>query len=245
MDVYLEAQEWLRLDRNTVTRAEISGLLAEDNVDELKRRLHPRISFGTAGLRARDEAGFARINTLTVIQTTQGLAAHIIASNPQRTCFKALIGYDGRHKSKKFAELAAASFLAKGFVVELYESEVHTPLVAFGVRLQRADVGVMVTASHNPPGDNGYKVYGHNGTQINAPEDTAIASAILSNLEPLVWELDRKQLQPDPLISVCNSYYDHLSRIVELPLLDLPVVYTPLHVLSAHPSSFSIADPIF
>ena len=228
MDVHDLAQEWLRLDKDPGTRAEISQLVAEGAEDELRQRLESRITFGTAGARARDEAGFARINSLTVIQITQGLAAHLQKSKPPTAKLRVLIGYDGRRNSRRYASYAAAAFVAKDIQVYLFSNGVHTPLVAFGVRMLQAHAGVMITASHNPAADNGYKVYTANGTQIN--EDAPlIASEILKCLEPLAWDLDYTRLLPDPFASVCASYYQSVAEAVCLPSLNSPVVYTPLH----------------
>ena len=94
------------------------------------------------------QAGFARINCLTVIQTTQGLAEHVQQHIEGALQLKAVVGYDGRRNSKRFAELAATIFLEKGFQVIWFDDVVHTPLVPFAVKTRRAAVGVMITASH-------------------------------------------------------------------------------------------------
>ena len=159
-------QEWLRLDRDEATRAEILNLVKQQNVKVLETLLTSRLTFGTAGLRARMGAGFSRLNSLTIIQTTQGLAQYLLEQQGTSAASAGVvIGYDGRHNSKKFAELAAAAFIAKGFRVLWYEDLVHTPMVPFAVKELQAAAGVMVTASHNPKQDNGYKVYGSNACQ--------------------------------------------------------------------------------
>ena len=159
-------REWLRLDKDEATRTEILELVKQDNVKELKIRLGSRLAFGTAGLRARMGAGFSRLNSLTIIQTSQGLAQYLLEEEKALAATAGVvIGYDARHNSKKFAELAAAAFIAKGIRVLWYEDLVHTPMVPFAVKQFHAAAGVMITASHNPKLDNGYKVYGSNACQ--------------------------------------------------------------------------------
>ena len=181
------------------------------------------------------QAGFARLNSLTVIQTSQGLAEHLLKTDAGAAAKGIVIGYDARHNSKKFAELTAAAFVAKGMNVLWYEDLVHTPMVPYGVKNLGAVAGVMVTASHNPAQDNGYKVYGSNGCQINSPEDSAIAASILRNLEPVTWDV--RQLQSSPLLRpvlplMKAKYLQEVCDFVEKYLKATSVpsfVYTPLH----------------
>jgi phosphoglucomutase len=150
--------EWLRLDPNPETRNEIQGLW--DNVDEmeLERRLRTRIEFGTAGLRGRMEAGWSRMNDLIIIQTSQGLAEYVSLHVREARSRGIVVGHDHRHHSDHWAHLTAQVFIAEGFRVYLLKGNVHTPLVPFSVKHLRAACGVMITASHNPKHDNGYKV---------------------------------------------------------------------------------------
>ena len=159
-------REWLRLDKDEATRDEILGLVKQDNVKELEKLLGSRLTFGTAGLRARMGAGFSRLNSLTIIQTSQGLAQYLLEQGGASVVTAGVvIGYDARHNSKKFGELAAAAFIAKGIRVFWFEDLVHTPMVPFAVKHFHAAAGIMITASHNPKQDNGYKVYGSNACQ--------------------------------------------------------------------------------
>ena len=205
------------------------------------------ISFGTAGLRARMEAGFSRMNCLTVIQTSQGLARYMLESNDNARSMGVVIGYDERHRSELFAQHTAAVFEAKGFKVYWYERSVHTPLVPFAVQTLGACVGIMITASHNPAADNGYKVYGRNGCQINAPVDASIAAAILKNLEPVTWDVIDwenpsivKPLYPSSLHHECgleHFYYRTLMYMIDQKEKYRPLsrfVYTPLHGVGLH-----------
>ena len=158
------AERWLSLDRDEHTRKEIEDLLMANDEAELERKLRRRIAFGTAGLRASMESGFSYMNSVTVLQASQGLGQYIIDQLQQypangETVTSVVIGYDARYNSEKFARLAAAAFLAKGFLVYWFGRLVHTPMVPFAVKYYSANAGVMVTASHNPKNDNGYKVY--------------------------------------------------------------------------------------
>ncbi|SLM41191.1 hypothetical protein LPUS_12130 [Lasallia pustulata] len=226
---------YINVEKDPITRSEIESLLDEGQTSELEKRLGTRIGFGTAGLRARMQAGFARLNSLTIIQTSQGLAAHLLKTHPGAAEKGIVIGYDARHNSKTFAELAAAAFVAKGIKVLWYEDLVHTPMVPYGVKNLGAVAGVMITASHNPAQDNGYKVYGANGCQINSPEDAAIAASILGNLEPVTWDV--RQLQSSPLVRAVlalmkGKYFQDVCGFVDqyLNAMNVPnFVYTPLH----------------
>jgi phosphoglucomutase len=182
------AEEWLRLDRDLRTRSEIQHLLAAKDWAELEQRLRPRIRFGTSGLRGKMTAGFACMNALTVLQTSQGLAEHLLATVPDARVHGVVLGFDGRHDSRRFAQFAAAAFIHRRIKVWWYGSPVHTPLVPFGVVELRAAAGVMITASHNPPQDNGYKVWWKNGCQIIPPQDVEIQESILKHLEPTTWD---------------------------------------------------------
>ncbi|GAM84852.1 hypothetical protein ANO11243_028540 [Dothideomycetidae sp. 11243] len=188
------AREWLNQDRDPTTRAEMQALVDRKDTLELERRLRQRLSFGTAGLRAAMGAGYSRMNSLTVIQATQGLAAYLVTQNHAATANGVVIGHDARHGSSTFARLAAAVFLAQDFDV-YWLGQCHTPLVPFSVSRHGADAGVMVTASHNPKLDNGYKVYWGNGCQIIPPHDRGIAQAIEANLEPAEASWDVEALE--------------------------------------------------
>ena len=181
------------------------------------------------------QAGFSRMNSLTVIQASQGLAEYLLAVDPANAGRGVVIGYDTRHNSLKFARLTAAAFAGKRFAVYLYEDYVHTPLVPFGVNFFKAAAGIMITASHNPAADNGYKVYASNGCQIKSPMDKHIASSILQNLEPLNWVLtpsleDKVVLRS--LDGAKNEYFKRIESTIDLNLLEknfARFAYTPMH----------------
>jgi phosphomannomutase len=183
-EVATKAAEWLQWDPNPKNKAEIEALVAAGDEPELQKRLMQRIVFGTAGLRARMQAGYSSMNDLVVTQTSQGLCKYVAAQVENAAQRGIVIGYDGRHNSLSFAHITAATFLREGFTVYLFNRLAATPLVPFGVLFKNAACGVMVTASHNPKEDNGYKVYWANGCQIIPPHDAGIAATILDNLEP-------------------------------------------------------------
>lgn len=149
-----------------------------------------RIEFGTAGLRGRMAAGFSCMNDLIVIQASQGLCAYVLQNVPNATSRGVVVGYDHRYNSERWAQLTAAAFVSKGVKVYLHRGIVHTPLVPYTMTKLGAAAGVMITASHNPKDDNGYKVYWENAVQIIAPHDAGIAAAIQANLDPIAWDLN-------------------------------------------------------
>jgi phosphomannomutase len=170
------ARAWRDDDPDPGDRAELDQLIAAGDVDELRDRFAARLEFGTAGLRGAMGAGPNRMNRAVVIRATAGLAAYVRdrgeAGRP------VIVGYDARHRSAQFASDAAAVFAAAGFPVRLADSPLPTPVVAFGVRHLGCCAGVVITASHNPPQDNGYKVYLADGAQIAPPVDAGISAAI-------------------------------------------------------------------
>ncbi|CAB4384192.1 unnamed protein product [Rhizophagus irregularis] len=232
----LLVQEWLRLDKNPTTRSEIEKLYADQNIDELEKRLRNRISFGTAGLRSNMEAGFSRMNDLTVIQASQGLCMYLLDTLPASVSKGVVIGHDHRHNSERFARLTAAIFITKGFTVYFYRGLVHTPLVPFGVKRLGASCGIMITASHNPKQDNGYKVYWENGCQIISPHDKGIAKSILNNLEPWTWDaelIDNNSLCVDNVKEISDFYFEELKELShhreDNASSKIKFVYTAMH----------------
>ncbi|KAF9027123.1 hypothetical protein BDZ89DRAFT_987490 [Hymenopellis radicata] len=207
-------QEWLRMDKNEATRADIQELLASGNTTELDRRMRTRIEFGTAGLRGRMEAGWSRMNDLIIIQASQGLCRYVLSTVQDASTRGVVIGHDHRHNSDRWAQLTAAVFLANNMKVYLHRGLVHTPIVPFSVKHLKAACGVMITASHNPKQDNGYKVYWENGVQIISPHDTGIADSISANLEPQTWDFSQvtsSALCLDRTAEMKEAYFSSLA----------------------------------
>lgn len=138
-----QVDQWLDEDVQDDTRAEIQHLWSNRDLAELDRRLSSRIAFGTAGLRARMEAGYSRMNCLTVIQASQGLARYVLEHVSDAANKGIVIGYDARRKSEKFAKFAKAVFEHASFKVYCAAMPVHTPLVPFSVKYYGAAAGIM------------------------------------------------------------------------------------------------------
>jgi phosphomannomutase len=225
-DLRSAAEAWLSEDPDPDTRAELAQLLDVNAADELADRFAGTLEFGTAGLRGAVGAGPNRMNRVVVIRAAAGLCAYLKAQG--LTDGPVLIGYDARHKSDVFARDTAAVVRGAGLDAVLLDRPTPTPVIAFGIRHLKAVAGVVVTASHNPPQDNGYKVYLGDGSQIVPPADADIADAIAA-VGPLdsVPRGDDWQTTGDELL---NAYLD---RIAELVPPDAPraltVAYTPLH----------------
>ncbi|MGC0368066.1 phospho-sugar mutase [Microbacterium sp. SLBN-111] len=180
------ARAWLAQDPDATTREELTALLArvEDGDAEaaadLEDRFATRLAFGTAGLRGTLGAGSNRMNRVLVAQAAAGFAAYLREKQPEGTP-TVVVGYDGRRNSDVFARDSVEIFAGAGLRAILLPRMLPTPVLAFAVRHLGADAGVMVTASHNPPDDNGYKVYlggADDGAQIVSPADAEIAAHI-------------------------------------------------------------------
>jgi phosphomannomutase len=165
-------------DPNAASKSEVQALLDEKNVQELGNKFNSRVEFGTAGIRGQMSSGPACMNDLVVIQCTQGLCKYIQQDFPEAASKGVVIGYDHRgrdsHSSMSFAENAAAVFISQGIPVYFLTDLVCTPLVPAAIQQLGAAAGIMITASHNPKEDNGYKVYWGNGAQIISPHDTGV-----------------------------------------------------------------------
>lgn len=192
-------------------------------------------------------AGFACMNDLVIIQTSQGLAKYVEQHFGQEVARSrgVLIGFDARHNSSRFAERAAVSFLQLGIPVYLFSDIVPTPFIPFGIKCLQAVAGITVTASHNPKEDNGYKVFFENGAQIVSPHDKHIQNLILQNLQPWPQAWQTIDLLPaaaceatgmgvrDPLDQVSREYYSQIrKRILDPELIartDIKFTFTALH----------------
>ncbi|MFI7638512.1 phospho-sugar mutase [Nonomuraea sp. NPDC049400] len=216
-------REWLAQDPDPETRAELSDLLERWDLPALQDRFGTKLEFGTAGLRGELGAGPNRMNRVTVMRAAAGLAKVL---GPGK---HVVIGYDARHKSDVFARDTAAVLTGAGLHASLLPGPLPTPVLAFAVRHLGADAGVTVTASHNPPRDNGYKVYWGDGSQIVPPVDREISAAI-----DTAGRVDLLPLHgPGTLTELGESIVDdYIYAVTSLPLgdaRDLRVAYTPLH----------------
>ncbi|XP_047119897.1 phosphoglucomutase-2 isoform X3 [Schistocerca piceifrons] len=232
--------EWLEWDKNEGTTQEIKSLCASGNYEKLSDILLNRLEFGTAGLRGRMGAGYAQMNDLVIIQTTQGFTSYLeeVTKQSPAAMNSVVIGYDSRHNSKRFAQLAANILIRRNVQVYLFSQICPTPFVPFAILHFKCAAGIMVTASHNPKDDNGYKVYWSNGAQIISPHDKNIQKHILNNLCP--WEnswdtsiLQSSPLMKDPLREVWDAYYSRIQDDILFANLNantsVKFTYTPLH----------------
>ena len=231
---------WIADDPDEADRAELTALLADDSDEaaaELADRFAGRLQFGTAGLRGAVAAGPNRMNRAIVRATTAALAGWLRGRDPGSAEAGVVIGCDARHRSDEFADEAARVLAGAGIRIHLLPPQQPTPLLAFAVRHLKAAAGVMITASHNPPADNGYKLYLSDGAQIVPPADAEIQSAIsqlgkLSQIpvaapdSPLINRLDD---------AVARAYLDAVCAISPAPAsaAGLRFVYTPLHGVAA------------
>ena len=232
-----QAEAWRAQDPDAETRAELDALIESARagdaaaVAELHARFDHRLEFGTAGLRGRIEAGSARMNRVLVSQAAAGLAAYLLekARDVQPSV---VIGYDGRKNSRVFAEDTAELMAGAGVRAILLPRLLPTPVLAFAVRHLDTSAGVMVTASHNPPQDNGYKVYlgdEDDGSQIVPPADAEIAAHILRVASgQSVLELPRGAYEIADE-EVVDEYVRLTAEIATPASAELRFVYTAMH----------------
>ncbi|WP_072807218.1 phospho-sugar mutase [Rhodococcoides yunnanense] len=215
-----QVSAWIAGDPDPSTREELAELPA----DELADRFRAPLSFGTAGLRGEVRAGPNGMNVAVVVRTSAGICAWL-----QKKCLggsTVVIGRDARHGSETFASAAAETFAAQGFSVVLLPRPLPTPVLAFAVRALGADLGIQITASHNPAADNGYKVYLRGGAQLIPPADREIEAEIAS-IGPAV---------DVPLVVVGSGgsdvtarYLDTLPALVRSPHRAIRIALTALH----------------
>jgi phosphomannomutase len=230
------ARAWRDQDPDDETRIELELLIAdaetgsEAALAELHNRFDTRLEFGTAGLRGRIEAGSNRMNRVLVGQAAAGFASFLLARNDSPSV---VIGYDGRKNSKVFATDTAELMAGAGVRVVLLPRLFPTPVLAFAVRELATSAGVMVTASHNPPADNGYKVYlgdADEGSQIVPPLDGEIAGHILAvAAAQSVLELPRSAAYEIADESVIDEYVRRTAALAGHPKSAVRYVYTAMH----------------
>jgi phosphomannomutase len=223
-DLLARAREWLSQDPDSVTVAELQALIDAGDTAGLEDPFKARLQFGTAGLRGALGAGPNRMNRVIVAQAAAGLAAYLLehGSSPS-----VVVGYDARHNSEIFARDTAEIMEGAGVHAFLLPTHLPTPVLAFAIRHLGCSAGVMVTASHNPPQDNGYKVYLEDSSQIVPPADAEISAAI--DAVGRVDEMPRGDAYELLGPEVAEAY---VEAVVALPTdgpRDIVAVYTPMH----------------
>ena len=219
------------------TKEELKGISEDEN--EIKERFYMDLEFGTAGLRGIIGAGTNRMNIYVVRRATQGLANYI--AKVDKKAQGVAIAYDSRHMSPEFAEEAALCLAANGIKAYIFESLRPTPELSFAVRHLGCVAGINVTASHNPPEYNGYKVYWEDGAQITPPHDSGIMGEVKSISDwNTVKTMDKAEAEKAGLFQVISKEVDdaYMSELkkqvihmdaIEKEGKNLKIVYTPLH----------------
>ena len=240
------AQRWLDGDPDAATRQQLQELLDSGDEAALADHVGTGLAFGTAGLRGAVGPGPNRMNRAVVIRTTRGFADHLLATHPDAAERGVVVGFDARHDSERFARDVVEVFAGAGLKVSWFPTPQPTPLVAYAQKALDGVAAVVVTASHNPPQDNGYKVYGDGAAQIAPPVDEAIAAAI-AEVGPAaevarVDHLD-SELVTEVSDAVVDRYFAELRQA--RPPADGPpltLAYTPLHGVAGPHVRRALAD---
>ena len=233
--LFTTAQNWLNQDPDQETRAELEQLIAEakagkaDAQAELANRFNGRLQFGTAGLRGRLQAGSMGMNRVLVAQAAGGLAEYLKGYDKEPSI---VIGYDGRKNSDVFARDTAEIMAGAGIKAYLLPRKLPTPVLAYAIQYFDTTAGVMVTASHNPPEDNGYKVYlgkANGGGQIVSPADKEIAALIDKVAAGNIKDLPRSQNFTVLSDEIVDAYIAKTASLAKEPACDINYVYTAMH----------------
>jgi phosphoglucomutase len=229
--------EYAELEKDFVFAKEVKELLARDDEKELEDRFYRDLEFGTGGLRGIIGGGFNRMNTLVITRATQGLCDYIKTQFPGKA-LSACVAHDSRRRSVDFALATALVFAANGIKAYLFPSLRPTPELSFAIRKLRADTGVVVTASHNPPQYNGYKAYWNDGSQVVPPHDEGIIERV-QKVSAVASISKEEALAKGLLVMLDGSVDDAYVEMVKSRLLrphliakaasTAKIVYTPLH----------------
>ena len=231
------AHAYIEQETETAFRKEVEELLKKEDWKELEDRFYRDLEFGTGGLRGRIGGGTNRMNLLVVRRATQGLCDYLAAALPGKE-LSACVAYDSRRYSAAFAEATALVFAANGIKAWLFSSLRPTPELSFAIRSLKADTGVVVTASHNPPAYNGYKAYWGDGAQVIAPHDAGIIARVNSVSE--VRTMDKEEALKTGKLSIIDREVDEpyvamvkskllRPRLIQEMAGSVKIVYTPLH----------------
>lgn len=238
MDWKQRAQRWLQFTRlDSIVKQQLDKI--KDNEKSLEEAFYKNLEFGTGGMRGEIGAGTNRMNIYTIRKASAGLASYIEGNGEEAKRRGVVIAYDSRHFSPEFAMEAAKTLASHGIQAYVFDSLRPTPELSFAVRYLQAFSGIVVTASHNPPEYNGFKVYGSDGGQL-PPEGADIIIAKVNEIENelLIDVQDEQILKDKGLIKMIGpeidqAYNEKLTTISENPNIsdevDIKVVFTPLH----------------
>jgi phosphoglucomutase len=229
--ILIKAKEWLADTFDSATQKEIQDLI-DHNPEQLDDKFYKDMEFGTGGMRGIMGAGTNRINKYTLGRSTQGLSNYLNQQFPNKE-IKVVIAFDCRHNSKKFAKLVADVFSANNIKVYLFEDLRPTPELSFAVKHLDCDAGIVLTASHNPPEYNGYKVYWSDGGQIVPPEDKGIIAEVNKlNFSEINFNANESLIETIGE-KVDTAFIDGCVNNGSLPSLknrdNLKIVFTSLH----------------
>jgi phosphomannomutase len=222
-----EVRHWISIDPDERDRAELLAMLERGDEEELRARFATPLHFGTAGLRGPEQAGPAGMNRLTVRRATQGVIGWLAAIGAD-VSRGVVVGRDARHGSEKFNDEVIAVLLGAGVTVFEMPGPLPTPFVPYVVKALGLVAGIMITASHNPARDNGYKLYDDSGSQIIPPTDATIERLMASASEPTLGD------RSSPVHHVVDpgtlaNYRRHMLARFAVGSSELAVTYTPLH----------------
>ncbi|WP_158119083.1 phospho-sugar mutase [Vibrio metoecus] len=249
-----QVTHWLARDPDPKTRQELQQLIDTQQDAQIAERFQSRLEFGTAGLRGKVGCGPNRMNRLVIQETAAGLGQYLITQLPDAKKRGIVIGYDGRPDSQQFAHDTASVLTSLGIKTYLTYQVAATPIVAFGVRHFNAAAAVVVTASHNPPEYNGFKVYWENGAQIIPPHDAGIAACIDQAAQQAIPYLALEQAEQQGLLHwLRDEYYQTYRKTIGAsPLLQhhtksqaLSLAYTAMHGVGANMAETLLADAGF
>lgn len=237
------AKDYIEKESDTNFRTEVQNLLATNNEKELEDRFYRDLEFGTGGLRGIIGGGYNRMNSLVVRRATQGLCDYLISTVKNKQ-LSACIAYDSRHYSSNFALDSALIFAANGIKAYLFSSLRPTPELSYAIRQLKADTGIVITASHNPPNYNGYKAYWSDGAQIIEPHDTGIINKV--NSVKSIKSIGKEEALAKNLLvmidkEIDDQYIDMVKsklfrpELIKAKASEVKVIYTPLHGTGAMP----------
>lgn len=232
--VTAKANTWLSEKYDVETRKEVQAMLDNTDKNALIEAFYKDLEFGTGGLRGIMGAGPNRINKYTIGAATQGLANYILKEFPDNQEKSIVIGYDCRHNSKEYSRLVAEIFSANGIKAYVFEDLRPTPEISYAIRQLGCQSGVMITASHNPPKYNGYKVYWNDGAQVVPPHDKNIITEVKQvRVDEIKFDANENLIQNIGK-EIDQAFINELQTLLLSPEsikkhANIPIVYTPLH----------------